>query len=66
MSLLAQTRIQKLKNSPSSIMVLITTKLIIFMRPKTRFNTDMKFRRSLEEVLLVSFLDASTTKIKSI
>jgi hypothetical protein len=26
----------------------------------------MKFRRSLEEVLLVSFLDASTTKIKSI
>ena len=66
MSLLAQTRIQKLKNLPSSIMVLITTKLIIFMRPRTRFNTDMKFRRSLEEVLLVSFLDASTTKIKSI
>lgn len=66
MSLLAQTKIQKLMNSQSSTMVSITTKLIIFMRPKTRFSTDMKFRRSLEEVLLVSSLDALTTKIKSI
>lgn len=53
-------------NSQSSIMVLTTTKPIIFMRPKTRFSTDMKFRRSLEEVLLVLFSDALIIKIKSI